>query len=359
MSARTSDDNHVMFAVADTGIGIPPEHHETIFQEFSQVENPLQERHRGTGLGLPLCRNLAMLLGGRLWLESEVGVGSTFYAEIPVVYRGESAHSEEAAELPTPEFHRAPVLIIEDDPPTASLFESYLRHSEFQPIVVRDAAQAEVWIKRHEPVAVLADIYIGNDPIWGFISGVRGSLPSLPLIITSAHDEGQQAIAKGASVFLLKPISRDVLLRELRQFTAQTGLRRLLIVDDNEVSRYIVRELLDRPWLEVAEAANGTEAIRLIRQNCPDAVILDLLMPDMSGIEVLQQLRQEYSTQMLPVLIYTSKPLSEMEKLELENFGTSVVRKEDVATRLSAQPFLDWLESAGIIPKMTGSEQNA
>ncbi len=359
VSASTADDNHVIFCVADTGIGIPAEHHETIFKEFSQVENPLQERHRGTGLGLPLCRNLAMLLGGRLWLESEVGAGSRFFAEIPMVYRGESALPEEAALLPAPEFHRAPVLIIEDDPKTASLFESYLRHSEFQPILVRDAAQAEVWIKRHEPVAVLADIYIGEEPIWGFLSGVRDRLPTLPLIVTSAHDESQRAIAKGASVFLLKPITRDVLLRELRQFTAQTGLRRLLVVDDNEVSRYIVRELLNQPWLEVDEAANGTDAIRLIRQNCPDGVILDLLMPDVSGMEVLQQLRNEYSTQMLPVLIYTSKPLSEAEKLQLEGLGTSIVRKEDVSARLSARPFLDWLESAGLAPKITGSKQNA
>jgi signal transduction histidine kinase/CheY-like chemotaxis protein len=359
VSARTADENHVLFSVADTGIGIPPEHHETIFKEFSQIENPLQERHRGTGLGLPLCRNLALLLGGRLWLQSEVGVGSTFFVEIPMVYRGESTAAEEADALPVPEFHRAPVLIIEDDPKTASLFESYLRHSEFQPILVRDTAQAEVWIKRHEPVAVLADVYIGDEPIWGFISGVRDRLPTLPLLVTSAHDERQRAIAKGATVFLLKPVARDVLLQELRQATSQTGLRRLLIVDDNEVSRYIVRELLDRPWLDVAEAANGTEAIRLIRQNCPDAVILDLLMPDISGMEVLQQLRSEYSTQMLPVLIYTSKRLSDAEKLQLEDLGASIVRKEDVSTRLSARPFLDWLENAGLAPKIVESEQNA
>ena len=90
-----------------------------IFQEFSQVENPLQERHRGTGLGLPLCRNLAMLLGGRLWLESRTCEGSTFSAEIPAIYVGERVAAEDAAELPAPEFHRAPVLFLEDNPETA------------------------------------------------------------------------------------------------------------------------------------------------------------------------------------------------------------------------------------------------
>ena len=94
VSASAVDDRSVLFKVADTGIGIPPEHHQTIFKEFSQVENPLQERHRGTGLGLPLCRNLAMLLGGRLWLESQPGKGSTFFAEIPIVYTGESSRGK-------------------------------------------------------------------------------------------------------------------------------------------------------------------------------------------------------------------------------------------------------------------------
>jgi signal transduction histidine kinase/CheY-like chemotaxis protein len=317
VSARRADDSRIIFAVADTGIGIPPEYRETIFKEFSQVENPLQERHRGTGLGLPLCRNLAMLLGGRLWLESEVGTGSTFYAEIPAIYKGESLEPEGAPGMAAPEFHRAPVLVLEDNPETASVFESYLRHSEFQPIVVGDVAQAEVWIARHAPVAVFADIEMGDDPVWGFIISLRDKMPTVPIILTSAHDESQRAIAKGASVFLSKPVAADVLLRELRQLTGQTGVRKLLIVDDNEVSRYIVRELLDLPWLEIAEARNGAEAIRMISEWRPDAVILDLLMPDISGLEVLRRLREEATTQMLPVLVYTSKPLSDAEKQRL------------------------------------------
>ena len=102
VAARMPGPDLVLFSVEDTGIGIAPEHHENIFREFSQVDNPLQERHRGTGLGLPLCRNLAMLLGGRIWLESEPGEGSKFYAAIPAVYVGEAAQLEDAANLPAP-----------------------------------------------------------------------------------------------------------------------------------------------------------------------------------------------------------------------------------------------------------------
>jgi len=350
-------DRNVRFTVGDTGIGIAPEHFETVFMEFSQVENPLQERHRGTGLGLPLCRNLAALLGGRLWLESELGKGSSFYTEIPAVYAGELS-SREAASLPAPEFHRAPILIVEDDPETARQFEAFLRHSEFQPITASNIAQGEGWVARHTPDAIILDIIIEDEPSWRFLEDVKAKLPTLPIISTSVFDEKLTAMAKGANTFLLKPVSKDTLLEELRRLTAQVSPRRLLIVDDNEVSRYIVRELLDRPWLNIEEANNGTEAIRILGEIPPDAMILDLLMPDMNGLEVLKRLRQQPSTKHLPVVVYTSKALSESEKEALERFGTSVIKKEDVSNRLSAKPFLDWLHQAGIVPEEAASKQN-
>jgi signal transduction histidine kinase/CheY-like chemotaxis protein len=361
VSARLGENQAVLFAVADTGIGIPPEHHENIFREFSQVENPLQERHRGTGLGLPLCRNLTMLLGGEIWLESEPGRGSTFYVTIPVNYAGEAIQPEDSAALPAPEFHRAPVLFLEDNPETAHLFESYLRNSEFQPILAATLAQAETWVGRHEPAAVVADVYIGDEPSWGFISHLRKRLPDLPLIVTSIADQAQAALASGGNVFLPKPLNREVLLSELRRLTAHNGTRRVLLVDDNEVSRYILRELLGQPWIEFREAGNGAQALAALNESLPDAMILDLLMPDISGFEILRQLRAQPATESLPVLIYTSKRLSEAEKAQLEAWQARVVRKEDVSTRLSAQPFLDWVKAAGLNPESRSQirEENA
>ncbi len=359
ISARKMVDNEVLFTVADTGIGIPREHHETIFREFSQIENPLQDRHRGTGLGLPLCRNLAMLLGGHLWLESEEGKGSTFFVQIPAIYVGEVVRPDHAAELPAPEFHRTPVLLLEDNLETARQFESYVRNSEFQPILALNVAQAEVWISRHKPAAVVSDIYIGDELAWGFLTRLREKWPDLPIIVTSIYEESQAAKGAGADLFLPKPLDREVLLRELRRLTRQFGTRRLLVVDDNDVSRYILRELLDQPWLEIREASNGTEAVARLREEIPDGLILDLLMPDISGFQILRQLRAEKATENLPVLIYTSKPLTEKERTNLESMRARIIRKEDISTRLSAQPFIEWLRTAGLAPEITSREQNA
>ena len=358
VSAEMMDEQDVLFTVADTGIGIASDHHETIFQEFSQIENPLQDNFRGTGLGLPLCRNLAMLLGGNIWLRSEPGVGSTFFVRIPAIYVGEAAHTEDSSLPAPPEFHRTPILFLEDHQETAHLLESFLRGTEFQPILVSNVAQAEAWTVRHSPAAVVADIYLRGEQFWGFIARLRDQMPGVPLIVSSVHDESHTAMAKGASVFLQKPVERDVLLSELRRLTAQTGTQRVLLVDDNEVSRYILRDLLDLPWLDIHEAANGTEALASLSECIPSAVILDLLMPDISGFEVLRRVKANPETADLPVLVYTSKVLSESEKAELESWHVRVVRKEDVTSRLSVQPFLDWLRLSNLSAG-TAQEHNA
>lgn len=351
VSARMVDSRDVLFTVADTGIGIATEHHETIFREFSQVENPLQDRYRGTGLGLPLCRNLAMLLGGGIWLESELGKGTTFYCRVPAVYVGESIGGEDSTAMPAPEFDRAPVLFLEDNPETAHIFEMGLRNSEFQPILASTVAQAEVWTARHTPAAVVADLYIGDELAWGFIARTREKWPDLPLIVTSAYDAANAVQARGGSLFLPKPLDREVLLRELRRLTVQTAPRRVLLVDDNEVSRYILRDLLNQPWLDIREAGNGLEAMAALEESLPDALILDLLMPDVSGFEILRKLRASPATEKLPVLIYTSKVLTDAEKTQLKSLEARIIRKEDVTSRLSAQPFLDWVRSIGLAPE--------
>jgi signal transduction histidine kinase/CheY-like chemotaxis protein len=359
VSANELSDGRIQFAVADTGIGIPKEHHENIFKEFSQVENPLQERHRGTGLGLPLCRNLALLLGGHIDLESEPGRGSTFCLTIPITYVGDAMQTEEIAFLPAPEFHRTPVLYLEDSEEAALVFESSLRNTEFQPILAKSIAQAQTWISRHTPAAVVADVYIGDDIAWGFLERLRKECPSMPVIVTSVSDERVAAMAHGATMFLPKPVESEKLLDELRRVTPGSGTRKLLLVDDNEVSRYILRELLSLPWLQIQEASNGSEALASLKKGLPDAVILDLLMPDISGFDILRELRGNPDTASMPVLIYTSKVLTKPERAQLESLNAATIRKEDVSTRLSAQPFLDWIRLNGLAPELPVREQPA
>jgi CheY-like chemotaxis protein len=130
-------------------------------------------------------------------------------------------------------------------------------------------------------------------------------------------------------------------------------------VDDHEVSRYILRQILDQPWLEIEEVSNGTDALAAINQPPPEGLILDLLRPDMSGFDILRTMPAHPTIGKLPVLIYTSKRLSESEQKQLEAMNAPIVRKEDVSNRLSRQPFLDWATASGLLPDYSVRERDA
>lgn len=352
VSAEPRENGTIPFLVADTGIGIPTEHLETVFQEFTQIENPLQERYRGTGLGLPLCRKLAMLLGGKVWLESEVGRGSRFYVEIPLVYRGEADVSAVREEMPAPEFARAAVLLIDAVPKTFLTLEPFFRNSEFQLIHVESVDRAETWLERHTPEAIICDLGPGDSPAWTFLKFFRQqqneALRSVPFVAVTSDADSAKALALGASHFLSRPLGGAVILRDLRRITRQEQPRKVLLVDDNELSLYILRELLDRPWLHLLEAHNGREALEMVKRESPDAVILDLVMPNMSGFEVLQRLRDDEQTRQLPVIVYTSKALTSEEKQRIEKLNARLITKGEVTTTLSPEVLLNSLAKLDI-----------
>ena len=358
VSAQLKQNANVLFRVSDTGIGIAAEHQETIFQEFTQIENAFQTRYHGTGLGLPLCRNLAILLGGMVWVESEPERGSTFYAEIPLVYRGEADISKAPATLPTTEFSRPPVLLVDANPETFADWEPQFRKSEFQLIHAENVVRARQWLERHAPEAIILEAGVDNSGAsWEFLTAVREkqrlSGKQAPVIVKSTHDFSGEAMTRGADVFLRAPLDGARLLAELRSLTRREEPRRLLLVDDNELSLYILRELLDRPWLSLIEARSGPDALEIIRRERLDGILLDLLMPGMSGFEVLEQLRSMDQTRKLPVVVYTSKSLTNDEKQRLERLNAGLLPKANVANTLSPEVLLNSLARLGISASRT------
>jgi len=155
------------------------------------------------------------------------------------------------------------------------------------------------------------------------------------------------AVLNGADLFFKKPYEPQLLMRDLRRLTKKEQPKRLLIIDDNEVSRYILRQLLDQPWLSLCEARNGDEGLRAVQVERPDAIILDLLMPGMDGMKFLEILRSQDETRELPVIVYTSKTLSEQEKNRIEQLNATTLSKNDVAATLTPVRILNTLAAAG------------
>ncbi|OAI57474.1 hypothetical protein AYO50_01535 [Acidobacteria bacterium SCGC AG-212-P17] len=350
ISAELRGSGSVLFEVTDTGIGIPEEHLETVFQEFSQIENPLQERYRGTGLGLPLCRKMALLLGGKVWVKSEPGRGSSFFVELPIVYKGEADVAGSREEMPAPEFSRPTVLLIAPDAQTFSLVDPVFKTSEFQLIHVESLDRAETWLQRHRPRAVVLDISDLGIPGWDLLRFFpkQDAAEDVPIIVVTAPKDATRALDSGATLAVSKPLDAASLLQDVRRVTRQEKPKKLLLVDDNDLSLYILRELLDRPWLNLVEAHNGQEALDMIDREQPDAVILDLVMPGMGGFEVLQKLRAQEQTRRLPVIVYTSKVLTGEEKKRLTDLAAGLIAKSDVTTSLSPESLLSSLAKMDI-----------
>ena len=214
----------VRFSVSDTGIGIAPEHIGIIFEEFTQVENHLQRHVKGTGLGLPLCRQLATLLGGTVAVSSKQGEGATFTAVIPVVHVREhdaTSHSSSTyGQLPHTEPGPAtlPVLIVEDRPELRLLYQRYLMQSEFRMIAAASVVEAEALWRQGEPCAVVLDILLDGKDTWHWLVQIKNDPVrcDIPVIIASDVDDKGKAMGLGADAYFKKPMGRDELLAALR-----------------------------------------------------------------------------------------------------------------------------------------------
>ncbi len=327
--ANESQDQ-VVFAVADTGIGIAPEDQERIFEDFTQIENALQGRAKGTGLGLPLCRKLAHLVGGQVSVTSTPGLGSTFVLTVPRVYLTDGERPP--AEVPASDPWRLPVLVVEDRPEDQLLYEKYLKGSEFQLIPARSLQEARQALARERPRAIILNVLLGTQDSWSFLTAAKSdpALQKVPVIVVTTVDDRAKGLALGADAYAVKPVERAWLLRELRQLSFGQGpRRRVLVIDDDEIVRYLLRQRLTEH--EIVEAASGEQGLTEARRVRPDVIVLDLMMPDLRGAEVLARLAADTSTREIPVVLLTSTHLDEFDRAALGDRVVAIVSKDALA----------------------------
>ncbi len=318
----------VEFHVTDTGIGIPEEDVGRVFDEFVQIENPLQRRVKGTGLGLPLSRRLADLLGGTISVQSQLGTGSTFAVTIPMAYRT-GAGTQVAAIMPG----RYPVLIIEDADEDLLVYERSLANSRFQVVPARSVDAAMSVLATVRPAAIVLDLRLQGEDSWEFLTRLKREdrTAGIPVIVASTIDDRGKGLALGADAYGVKPLETSWLVSTLDALVPGKAPTRVLTIDDEEAHRFIIRELLNDASHEVAEAQSGHDGLRLIDELPPDVVLLDLQLTDMTGWEFRERLRRLPQTANLPVIIVTSQRLSADEIRRLG--GDSPVLSKSELTR--------------------------
>jgi signal transduction histidine kinase/CheY-like chemotaxis protein len=331
VSARMIADAEVVeFSISDTGIGIALKNQEHIFNEFYQIDSSLQKEVKGTGLGLALSKKLALALNGDLLLESELGVGSTFTVMIPLVYVEDRPSSNLGAQQILDQV-KYPVLVVEDDPNDLALFEKYLEGSCFQVISASTLKEARNVLKKIRPITVMLDILLLGEDGWSLLTEMKRdeSTREIPVLITTIIDDQQEkALELGADEYFVKPVNHQKLLEKL--FTLR-ALEKILIIDDQPIDRYALKRKFLETGCTIVEAENGVEGIRKAKEEHPQVIFLDLVMPEMNGFEVLDHLNDDISTRDIPVIIYTNKVLKVEERHQLLNNSQTILSKGTIS----------------------------
>jgi signal transduction histidine kinase/DNA-binding response OmpR family regulator len=351
VAATRGPNGSVTFSVTDTGIGIPLEDQERVFEEFAQIDNPLQKKVKGTGLGLSLSRRLAEILGGTLTVTSTPGAGSTFTLVVPRVHpevREMAGLAERSAML---EPGRPPILVVEDDRQTLFLYEKYLRNSGFQIVPARTVEEAREALTRVRPVAIVLDIMLEGETSWTLLSEIKADADTrdIPVIVVTVTNREQKARALGADEFVIKPLDQKWLGRKLASLARRRGpISRILVIDDDEVARYMLTKLLGEGPYEIIEAANGADGVRMARELRPQVIFLDFVLPGMTAFDVLDELKLDATTRNIPVIIHTSRSLADGERQRLAQDAHAILPKQNLNREVALGRIREVLSKTGL-----------
>ncbi|MEY2496955.1 MAG: hypothetical protein QOD12_511, partial [Verrucomicrobiota bacterium] len=360
------------FSVSDSGIGIPSDKQTTIFEPFLQADGSTSRKYGGTGLGLAISRELARVLGGEIRVESSEGRGSTFTLFLPQSYTATpverviapmfegSVPTDAMSNGETPvtplEFSLADdrsnilpgeksVLIIEDDRDFAQWLLDVAREHGFKAVATPRGKIGLELVSEFAPAAVTLDLSLPDVDGWQVLNRLKSDLTSrhIPVFVISAQDEPENALKQGALRFFTKPIDEaqiNEIFAKVNEM-AESKAKKLLVIEDDETQRDGIRQLIGNETAHLIDAPNARAALDTLRNERIDCVVLDLMLPDMSGFELIEKIRLEHEH--LPIIVYTAKDLSEEEEEKLNRLAqTTIVKNVRSPERLFDQTAL-WL----------------
>ncbi|MBW8880999.1 MAG: response regulator, partial [Asticcacaulis sp.] len=357
--AILKDNDRVVFAVKDTGIGISPEHQQQVFDAFRQADGTISRKYGGTGLGLSISRELSRLLGGAIAVTSQVGSGSTFTLSLPLVYdAGQVETHAEPHVAPTPSSPvtlepipvqsmaprtavlddrdkltagRRSILVIEDDPAFCNILYNLAHDLDFLCLIAHTAEDAMAVARQYTPSAVVLDVGLPDHSGLSVLDRLKRDVRTrhIPVHVVSAGDYAHTALSLGAVGYMLKPVKHDELVDAFKNLEARLahGVRRVLIVEDDAVQRDAMARLLVSQDVECVTVGTAAECLDKLREQTFDCMVLDLNLPDASGYSLLETLSLEEAYAFPPVIVYTGHDLSYNDEQRLRRYSRSIIIK--------------------------------
>jgi len=359
---QTDGQDWLTLSVRDTGLGIPADKIDTVFEEFGQADDSTTRDYGGTGLGLPISRKFCQLLGGEITLTSQPGRGSTFTIRVPAVLPGSTPKTEQtaapaaAAAGGADKMHMAGagrlVLVIDDDPEARDIMDRNLRKDGFEVSLAGSGEEGLKLARELQPAVITLDVMMPEMDGWSVLRTLKADRATreIPVVMLTIVDDKSQGFALGATDYLSKPVDRELLKATLARYCTADDSHPILLVEDDEAAREtIARSVREIGW-DVTQAANGREALDALAAQRPGLILLDLMMPVMDGFEFLLEMRAHKDWRDLPVIVLTAKDLTEEDRRVLSGRVEQIIEKgaqSHEAVLASIHTLLAGPESAG------------
>jgi PAS domain S-box-containing protein len=323
----------IEFQVRDTGIGMTPDQQAKVFEAFTQADDSTTRTYGGSGLGLAITKSFCGLMGGDVTLTSEAGKGTTFIVCLPAVTHAASdtavSGAEKRAEGPrvTEPEHAPVVLVVDDDPNARELLRRHLQRGGYTVRMAANGEEAMQLARMLQPDVIVLDVLMPQMDGWAVLSAVKEDavLAEIPVIMVTIVDNQSIGFSLGAADYLIKPIDRDRLVRAVEKCCPRGAPRHVLIVEDDAPTSELMGRALRQFDCTVTQAENGRVGLERLNEALPDAILLDLMMPEMDGFEFIAQVRAESRWQRIPVIVVTAKTLTAEDRARLN--GQHLVHK--------------------------------
>ena len=296
---RRQDGEWILFRISDTGIGIPEDKIEHIFDAFRQADASTTRNFGGTGLGLAICQKFCAMLGGKVTVTSQIDVGSTFTISLPTTVNHEQAliandsnGDQPIAELTLSADHDSQlVLVIDDDPAARELMTRHLMKDGFAVKTCDSGLEGLALAKTLSPIAIILDILMPNMDGWDVLKALKSDeqLSEIPVVMVSMIDDRSTGYALGTTDYLTKPVDRDQLSTILNQYSTNAGNGSILLVEDDPDTSILIQRCCETQGWKVQTAENGLTALEKLKRIVPDLIVLDLMMPEMDGFEFVNR----------------------------------------------------------------------
>ena len=335
----------IVLSVKDTGIGIAADKINILFEDFTQADDSTTRNYGGTGLGLAITRRFCQMMGGDIAAESHPGEGSTFTISLPSevnALEAARATSKQGtgqlpADSPSATGQASPdartILVIDDDESTCDMLRRTLEKAGYAVVIATSAEAGLMQARACQPDAITLDVMMPGMDGWSLLSTLKADpgLMHIPVIMLSMVDDKGMGYSLGAAEYLTKPVDRSRLLPLLEKYTHPESAGQVLVVDDNQEDRQMLRRMLEGEGWTVTEAENGKLALEAVTRALPTVIMLDLMMPVMDGFEFLRTLKTIAAFQHLPVVVLTAMTLDERELAELNVRVEAVIRKAEMS----------------------------